>query len=675
MDYLPVFVARHTTCPACRFDIDPKSDTLNLPADDGMPFTLSPNGFNFGDFFTVGPVLRVPRAQVPGPRWPARPNGNPNGPPGPRPPRPNNAPPPSMSDILDDLFGPLLGSAAFPPIPADQIPPPPPRQPPAARGTQPARENAEPAPPPAATTANSTTAPPNPPSSQDLPSPPRVPAAQSTNPSPNRTSEPRRREHSDRPVAMFGRLTPRRPPQPITPAWMRVPSRAAAASGSARSATPQPTPTVPAASEAGPSTASEPASTAATEPPTPVSAPSGGDTRASFGRFLADLLPNRLSSNGRASDAPTPGNTSIESNSSASTVPGNTRTGLRAMLRERIRDFAGNHRRSSGGSNGQAGASPAATPARQGADDDMPALESDSDDASELSEDAAHDSEDEEDMPGLEPIHDPIPMPIRRQDQPAPPSPSEHSDRNSQADDNERPLFGPPRPPGQDMMDNIITLRIDLGHADGRDETIIVPLLFNPNGRAGGQPRAGDAPAPAGGVGAATAPPPTPPQPRASPPPPPPMKKWTPPEAIKTFRQVVEEKEREAGWRCDDPQCLLGPCDDDEPVEEHIIVPRYPIMRSEGSHEAVRHKIEDGIRVYADGEDVRVTGENPVCDHTLHAECLVKSARVNGWGPEHNSAPSAPVTLKCPMCRAVGNVNRQVWDEGVKAEEAGEQMN
>ncbi|KAF8606922.1 hypothetical protein BDV93DRAFT_396849, partial [Ceratobasidium sp. AG-I] len=128
----------------------------------------------------------------------------------------------------------------------------------------------------------------------------------------------------------------------------------------------------------------------------------------------------------------------------------------------------------------------------------------------------------------------------------------------------------------------------------------------------------------------------------ATPPPPPPMKKWTPPEPIKTFRQVVEEKEREVGWRCDDPLCLLGP----------------------GSQEPVQSKVEDGIRVYAGGEDVRVKAENPVCDHTLHAECLVQSARVNGFGPEHNSARNAPVTLKCPMCRTVGNVDRQVWDEG-----------
>ncbi|KAG8678256.1 hypothetical protein FRC08_017939 [Ceratobasidium sp. 394] len=291
----------------------------------------------------------------------------------------------------------------------------------------------------------------------------------------------------------------------------------------------------------------------------------------------------------------------------------------------------------------------------------MPSLESESEGDDTLSEDEAE-SDDDDEMPALEPIEG---RQRRRGLTPTPgqagPEPGDDAPEGAtqaEGDANRQPPNAPPA--GQDIMDNIITLRIDLGHADGRDETIIVPLLFNPNGRSVVEPQAGGAPP------AAQAPTP-PPRPRT----PPPQKKWTPPEAVKTFRQVVEEKEREAGWRCDDPACLLGPADDEEPSDEpHTIIPRYSIMRSVIPEGAARHKIEDGIRVYADGEDFRVNGENPVCEHMLHAECLVTSARVNGWGPAQNDAPNSRVTLRCPVCRLEGTVERQVWGAGVEAEAA-----
>ncbi|KAG8738386.1 hypothetical protein FRC10_006932 [Ceratobasidium sp. 414] len=687
------WLSRHTTCPTCRFDIDPKSDTLNLPADEGVPFAMDPNGFNFRDFFSVGPILRVPRAQAPGglfPR-PARNNHDnahehpgPNGEPTPNAERGPAAPdgrganndPPSMTEMFEALFGPLLHSVGIPP---------PPRQPSAPRATQPASNNpatAAPTQAPAQAQAPTSEAPtpaaaapvaPATPSAPPTPTnPPPVPPMLRRPPVPQRAAEPRRSaaEDRDRPLAMFGRLTPRRPPQPITPSWMRPPRPAPATTAPEASSAPGPsTVPQPSPSTAGPSASTESASDAVPAPATPAtreSQPHGGP-RNGLGQLRAmvsNLLPRRLSSGGRTSGAPSVHSTrSAESTTSASTTrnapqpgqgPISPRTGIRAILHgptALLRDLTtGRH---SGSGNRSRASTGSAT---------MPSLESESESDDTLSEDGAESDYDDE-MPALEPIEG------RRRQRESTPTPGQaDAQLGNNAPEGATQAEGganrePPSvlPAGQDMMDNIITLRIDLGHADGRDETIIVPLLFNPNGRGAAEPQAGGAPP------AAQAPSPPPPRPRT----PPPQKKWTPPEAVKTFRQVVEEKEREAGWRCDDPACLLGPADDEEPSDEpHAITLRYSIMRSMVPEGTARHKIQDGIRVYADGEDFRVNGENPVCEHMLHAECLVTSARVNGWGPAQNAAPNSRVTLRCPVCRLEGTVDRQAWDAGIEAEAA-----
>jgi hypothetical protein len=666
-----------------------------------MPFPLGANGFNFGDLFTVGPVLRVPRAQAPGglnphhahdhhghnhthdhgPNAPLRRNSQrlPTAPGG----GGANAETPAMTEMFDILFGSLLQSAGLPL---------PPRQPPTPQATQPTPENSETAalaeaPTPAAastpTTSVTTTPMPASPASTTLTEigypthPPPTPPSVRSPPVP-RAAETRRQDDRDRPVAMFGRHTHRRPPQPVTPAWMRPPRPAVAAStatpaGASETSSAAIAPAAEPSSSAGPPTSAQNASAATPVRPTPTSPPSREGPRPGLGQLRAmvsNLIPRRLGSSGRASGTPSVrSNISTESAASTSTSRNGPRsgsnpisprsTGFRAIFQGSttlFRDLTSS-RRSEAGS-------------RRASATTMPDLESESE-GSAFSEDAA-DSGDDEEMPGLEPIERrhpaPAPAPASRQTAPESdeddgPPPLEAIPRREAGADGQ-PTPGAARAPATDMMDNIITLRIDLGHADGRDETIIVPLFFNPNGRAGAQPQAGDTPS-----AATQASPPPPPQRARTPPP---QKKWTPPEAVKTFRQVVEEKEREAGWRCDDPACLLGPADDEEPSDEpHIIMPRYPIMRSIVPEGPVRHKVEDGIRVYADGEDFRVKGENPVCEHTLHAECLVTSARVNGWGPEHNAAPNSRVTLRCPMCRAEGTVDRQVWDAGVEAE-AGE---
>ncbi|CAE7066181.1 unnamed protein product [Rhizoctonia solani] len=699
------WLSRHTTCPTCRFDIDPKSDTLVLPAEDELPpFMGGPNGLNFTDYFTVGPVLRVPRAHIPsfGPRRgrstggepnlqanqpagagepPAGEGNPPNGPPGEGQQTPTHGP--SVAELFDMLLTSVLAAAGpLRPRPgpeganqgqerdgANQ------ESAAAVPETVPAREPNPPEvplpPSPAIDTLTPSTPAPDPPvPALDLPVPAQTTqpeASSSTTPSPTTgTPHPEivaRTLDYDRPMAMFGRPSPRRPPQSITPIWMRPPRPANAPALRTVPNDPAPSPRavsspVAASPTSGPSTPRS----ASTSRPTSTSGSGLGQLRA----IVSNLIPRRLSSSRsnapsvrsdastesvahaatsptRAAPSPTSrdatspvsrGVTSPTSRGVTSPIFSPRDGGLRAMLHgpaALLRDLAG--------------------PSRRNRTDDVPELESDSETFSEDDANRSVVSEDD-DLPALEPI-DPRTRGGRR----PPPEPEPEPEPQTQPE----PAPAQQAPRQEQMMDNIITLRIDLGHADGRDETIIVPLLFNPQGRGDGQNR------PAGNeqnrppANEQARPASEPRRPRTPPPP----KKWTPPEAIKTFRQVVEEKEREAGWRCDDPACLLGPADDEEPADEPTIKPTYPIMRSIGP-EPARYKIEDGIRVYADGEDVRVKGENPVCAHRLHPECLVTSARVNGWGPDGHSQR---VTLRCPMCRLEGTVERQIWDAGVQAEE------
>ncbi|KAJ1303409.1 hypothetical protein OPQ81_011601 [Rhizoctonia solani] len=720
------WLSRHTTCPTCRFDIDPKSDTLVLPAEDELPpfpFMGGPNGLNFGDYFTVGPVLRVPRAHIPGfvqrrgrpaaegqgqptgeGNHPAREGSQPAGEgnqPGegghqqtgeadqadgqgnqpnrgdaPRDGQPTPAGARSAAELFDALLGSILAAGVG-------APPRPPRQRQEGANTRQGQEGMNTdqereANPEAATTAPSAPQVPLPaspvespgqPTPADSPAPAQE-ASSSTAPSSTTPNPSTSNAHPeiqartldyDRPMAMFGRPSPRRPPQPITPAWMRAPRPANAPALRIVPNDPSPGTTTSADSAPTPRSVSEstPRSTPTLSAPRSVSgsrpaSSSSSSPIAGLGQLRAivsNLIPQSIAP---VVTSPTSlgGTTPTSHNATSPTTPRGSMTspifspregGLRAMLHgpaALLRDLT-------------------APSTSQNDTNDMPGLETDSE---TFSEDDAHQSEQEsepEDLPALEPIDEstrggrrppaPAPEPVTQPEpetQPAPAAapPSQQT---------------PPRP--ENTMDNIITLRIDLGHADGRDETIIVPLLFNPLGRGDQNRPANEQNRPANEQNRPAN------EPRRVRTPPPP-KKWTPPEPIKTFRQVVEEKEREAGWRCDDPACLLGPADDEEPSDEHPIKPMYSIMRPIGPEEPVRYKIEDGIRVYAGGEDVRVKGENPVCSHMLHPECLVTSARVNGWGPDPNKGYKR-VTLRCPVCRSEGTVERQVWDAGVQAEE------
>jgi len=122
-----------------------------------------------------------------------------------------------------------------------------------------------------------------------------------------------------------------------------------------------------------------------------------------------------------------------------------------------------------------------------------------------------------------------------------------------------------------------------------------------------------------------------------------PKRPWVaPPPPGLTLRQRVEQGERDKGLRCDDISCGLGPSDDDpEPTADLARV--------------VIHSLDDGASV---------------CGHTFHPACLVSAERVAGWGPNsegERKRAGGLVEVSCPVCRAVGVVQRKDWEQGAQA--------
>ncbi|CAL1712225.1 unnamed protein product [Somion occarium] len=79
-----------------------------------------------------------------------------------------------------------------------------------------------------------------------------------------------------------------------------------------------------------------------------------------------------------------------------------------------------------------------------------------------------------------------------------------------------------------------------------------------------------------------------------------------------------------------------------------------------------------GIRRQGTGKE----REEYVCDHKFHTACLVSAERVAGWGADEKEedmedrrmvgeeGQDEDVEVSCPVCRAVGCVSRADWEEG-----------
>ncbi|KAF9222977.1 hypothetical protein BS17DRAFT_809183 [Gyrodon lividus] len=122
-------------------------------------------------------------------------------------------------------------------------------------------------------------------------------------------------------------------------------------------------------------------------------------------------------------------------------------------------------------------------------------------------------------------------------------------------------------------------------------------------------------------------------------------KTWTlPPGPGPSLRQRVEQREREAGLRCSDTSCGIGPSDED-PCPQ----PSPSSMKQVSIHPIIDPDDENDLNA-------------SVCAHTFHPACLVSAERVAGWGGEDKTKPL--VEASCPVCRAVGCVTRDEWEEG-----------
>lgn len=136
-----------------------------------------------------------------------------------------------------------------------------------------------------------------------------------------------------------------------------------------------------------------------------------------------------------------------------------------------------------------------------------------------------------------------------------------------------------------------------------------------------------------------------------------PKRPWAPPPAPgPTLRQRIERREREAGLRCHDISCGLGPSDEDPFAGELDEAGRKDSQLAIIS-KLVKDKDNDG----------RVSEGKPVCEHLFHSSCLVSAERVKLRGAETVVGEDGCVEISCPVCRSVGCVTKEQWEEGVSA--------
>ncbi|KAF8651941.1 hypothetical protein AX16_004584 [Volvariella volvacea WC 439] len=137
-------------------------------------------------------------------------------------------------------------------------------------------------------------------------------------------------------------------------------------------------------------------------------------------------------------------------------------------------------------------------------------------------------------------------------------------------------------------------------------------------------------------------------------------KEWAPPPAPGlSLRQKVEKKEREAGLRCHDMSCGVGPSDEDPLGDVAEAAMKQLSIRSPKKPRAHDHD-HDGVE--GDSEERAA----PVCPHTFHPACLISSERVLLKGAEA-CVVGDEVEVSCSVCRGVGRVSKEEWDEGVRS--------
>lgn len=138
----------------------------------------------------------------------------------------------------------------------------------------------------------------------------------------------------------------------------------------------------------------------------------------------------------------------------------------------------------------------------------------------------------------------------------------------------------------------------------------------------------------------------------------PPTKTWVIPQGQRTFVQLVRLRERELGWRCDDVRCQFAPHDGEDECESSTSSPSP-------SSDENRMDIDMPSMIHILAARPGAPGSEPVCAHEFHPSCLVSATRATGCGEPPEATPDDPrVTVRCPLCRAIGSVDRAVWEEG-----------
>ncbi|CAA7262851.1 unnamed protein product [Cyclocybe aegerita] len=126
-----------------------------------------------------------------------------------------------------------------------------------------------------------------------------------------------------------------------------------------------------------------------------------------------------------------------------------------------------------------------------------------------------------------------------------------------------------------------------------------------------------------------------------------------PPPPGLTLRQRVERREREAGLRCHDVSCGLGPSDED------------PFGAELGEATVLQGVKQLSVRVK--GESGQGENGERVCEHTFHSGCLVSAERVALKGADAIVDGDENIEVSCPVCRHAGCMTKEEWEEGVHA--------
>ncbi|TFK71251.1 hypothetical protein BDN72DRAFT_742830, partial [Pluteus cervinus] len=130
-------------------------------------------------------------------------------------------------------------------------------------------------------------------------------------------------------------------------------------------------------------------------------------------------------------------------------------------------------------------------------------------------------------------------------------------------------------------------------------------------------------------------------------------KDWTlPPAPGPTLRERVERKEREAGLRCHDMSCGIGPSDEDPFVDV-----------AESSLKQLSIKVLVNFENHHQNEDGTM---KMVCHHKFHPACLVSAERVAMMGQDA-SVIDGDVEVSCSVCRGHGRVTQEEWRQGLEA--------